>query len=214
MALIGGMGIELERYPDIRRQPEVAKIEVRLQDPNDHIGIAAQRDGLTDDRGIGGKAPLPEAVAENNHFVAARQILRAREGAPAIGLCAEEAEVTGAHLCRLQLLRDSASGQVHHAGPECGDVLENAGLFAPMLELGGRGGGSGALRGSVHQQDQPFRVGERGGLQQHRVDDREDRRIRSDSQGESRYRRGGEAGALPQEAKRVPDVLDQRFHAD
>src|SRR5207249_1782873 len=121
------------------------------EDADHHMRIAAQRNGLTDNLRIGRKTPAPKAVAENDDFIAVGQILLRREGAAADRHRAEKAEIIGAYLRGLELLRKATAGQVDHAGAKRGYVLDDAGLIPPMLEFCGRSARSGALRRGVHE---------------------------------------------------------------
>ena len=64
------------------------------------------------------------------------------------------------------------------------------------------------------QHDEAVGVGERHRLEQHRVDDREDRGIGADAERERRDRRGREATALPEHPKRLAQVFEEAFNHD
>ena len=111
---------------------------------------------------------------------------------------AEQPEKVGAHLSCRELFRiTAATGQVDGAEPVRRDVLKRAGLLPPDVELGRRGSRSRALRRRVEKNGQAFRIGVGQGLQQDRVDDREDRRIGPDAERQCRDRRDGEPWILP-----------------
>ena len=144
--------------------------------------------------------------------VAAGQVLVRVERAAALDRRAEELEVVGRHLVGVQLLGHAAAGEVHDVGAVGRDVLDDAGLVAPELELRGRAGAEGALRRGLLEHDQPIRFGKRHRLEQHRVDDREDRGVGADPQGQRSHCGEGEPRAVPEGPEGVLHVVEEVCH--
>ena len=66
----------------------------------------------------------------------------------------------------------------------------------------------------VLQHDQTVGVGKRHRLEQHRVDDREDRRVGANAERQRRDRGGREAPALPEHPQRLAQVFEEAFNHD
>ncbi len=75
VALIDGVRIELERHPQLWRHANLGEIEVRADDADHFVRIAAQQNRLADDVGIAAEPPLPQAITDDRDTRAARQIL-------------------------------------------------------------------------------------------------------------------------------------------
>jgi hypothetical protein len=128
VTLVGGVGIQLKRHPDVWSGTKFAHIETLVDDSKDDVAIAAQRNRLADDGRIAAKTAGPEVVTEQGDIGAARRILLRAKGAAPQNWCTEAAEVIGRYLGRTELFRHIAFGVVHHAVPERGDVFEDTRL--------------------------------------------------------------------------------------
>jgi hypothetical protein len=212
VALVVGVGVELERDEDVGREAEVAEVETGGEDTDDLVGVAAELDGLADDLLVAAEAAGPEAVAENRDFGAFGKVLFLDKRAAAKGGRAEQAKVIGADLGLLDLLGEARSGEIGHAAAVGGDILDDARLGAPVVEFGGGGADSRALWGSGLEEHEAVGLGERGGLEQDGIDDGEDGGVGSDTEGQGGHGGRGEAGVLEEHAHRVPDILEERFH--
>ena len=93
-------------------------------------------------------------------------------------------------------------------------MLEHAVLLAPQHELGDGGDIPGTLGRVQHELNNPVgvRIGKR--LEQHRVDDRENRRVRADAEGQRRDGGGGERRTLAEHAQGVLEVVQETLHFD
>src|ERR1035438_626228 len=154
-----------------------------------------------DDLRVGVEAAGPESMAEDDDFFAVGKVLFRREGAAAERRGAEEAEVIGADLRGLELLGEPATGEVDDSATEGGHILNRAGLFAPVLELGGGGALEGALRRGVQEEDHAVGVWKRSRFEEDGVDNGKDGGIGADAQGEGGDGRESESGTLPEDAQ-------------
>jgi len=118
---------------------------------------------------------------------------------------------------RLHLFRLAASIDRHVLGVPQADILEDASIVT-VGEVG-----SGTLRkfsGAAEsgrqmvESDQSVRRVERKGFQQHTVDHAEDGRRRADPQCEREDRHAREPGLLPEDARGVPQTLQERHGSD
>ena len=115
-------------------------------------------------------------------------------------------------------LRLARSGERRPSWRSHGHVGEDVVLGLPVVIVGGRdaevlASREDVLGRGVRDDDDPLRLGEGKRLEQDRVDDAENGRVRPDAQGEHADRDGGEPGALAERAERVPEVLTEIFHA-
>ena len=156
--------------------------------------------------GIGAEALPPEVLAENHGSPRVRQILFRREHAAGEQWRPKRVEELGGHLTRLNALEHVATLEIQRDRPKRRHVLEHVGLRAVVHVLARRRGrprDRAVVR--VHRHDE--RVGrlERNGLQQHGVDDGEDRDVDADAE---RQREDGGRREHRVFAKRPPGVLD------
>ena len=135
VALVGAVGIDLEGQPDVGHG---IGAELLADDAEDRVRLIAERKRGADDVGIAAELTLPEAVADHDHVSAVGRIFLRREGAAEDHRCSEEAEVRFAHVNAVDLFGHFA-GEVKAWTAEVvrGDILQNAGLRAPVVELGG-----------------------------------------------------------------------------
>ena len=102
--------------------------------------------GGADDVGIAAEFALPEAVADDDDVAAVGGVFLRREGAAEHDGRAEEAEVGFGDVDAVDLLGDGA-GEVEAGTAEVvrGDVLKDAGLRSPGIEVGRGGRGAVAV---------------------------------------------------------------------
>ena len=87
----GGKNVRL--YPGMK---DTAEVEAGGQHADDGYGAIVERNRLTDNRGIAGKLPLPEGIAQQNRRPAAFDGFLGSEETPKLGLNAEHGkEVAG-----------------------------------------------------------------------------------------------------------------------
>ena len=137
VAQVGAVGIDLEGNPEIGLG---IGDEGFSEHADDGVGLVAERDGGADDVGIAAELALPEAVADHDDVAAVRGVFLRREGAAEHDGRAEEAEVGFGDVDTVDLLGNGA-GEIEAGTTEVvgGDVLKDAGLRSPVVEVDGRG---------------------------------------------------------------------------
>jgi hypothetical protein len=98
--------------------------------------------------------------------------------------------IRNVHALKLLGMVSPAEVKTRTAGVECGHVFEHLGLPPPGVVLGHRRRRKAALRRRVHERDDTLRFGEGQRLEQHRVDDRKNRRVGANTERQRGYRRG------------------------
>ena len=138
-------------------------------------------------------------------------IFLGREGAAQHDGRAEEAEVGFRDVDAVNLLGDGA-GEVEAGTAEVvgGDILNDAGLGSPGIEVDRGGAIAVAIGKGVHELDHAvgFGIGER--LEQDGVDDGEDGGVGSDAEGESGDGGDGECRVGDEHAEGVAEVLPRK----
>ena len=169
---------------------------------------------LPDDRRIGGKDPLPEAVAENHDRRLAGDVVFRQEQPPVERPRAEQVEQAGRRQQQLDPLGLLPPEQRGAAALGDRHLLERSVLVPDIDVLAGRRPVLGNVdpRRPQPQHGQPIGIGIRQGLQQDPVDDAEDRGIGADSDGERRDDDEGRDRAAPQHAQGVAEILEQGVH--
>src|SRR5205823_623818 len=93
-----------------------------------------------------------------------------------------------------------------------GNALEHLGLLPPPVEFRGRGAAAPSCWKDVLKHHHPPGIRIRERLQQDRVHHREDRCVRRDRKRQGCDCRRREARRLPQNADRMPEVLQKSIH--
>lgn len=108
------------------------------------------------------------------------------------------------------LLGERFAGPIRDVEFVCRNVLERSSLLAPPVEEGRRGtAGAARKEGALEHHDAVgIRVGER--FEQDSVDHREHGAVGGDAERDSSDGREGEAGAAPEEAGGVAEVVGER----
>ncbi len=177
-------------------------------------GDAVEGDAPAHDRRIGGKDPLPEAVAENHDRRLAGDVVFRQEQPPVERPRAEQVEQAGRRQQQLDPLGLLPPEQRGAAALGDRHLLERSVLVPDIDVLAGRRPVLGNVdpRRPQPQHGQPIGIGIRQGLQQDPVDDAEDRGIGADSDGERRDDDEGRNRAAPQHAQGVAEILEQGVH--
>ncbi len=212
MAEVGAVGLDLEGNPDIGLG---IGYEGFSEDTDDGVGLVAERDGGADDVGIAAELALPESVTDDNDVAAVRGVFLRCEGAAEHDGCAKEAEVGFGGVDTVDLLGYEA-GEIEAGTAEVvrGDVLKDAGLGSPGIEVDRGGHTAVAVRKGVHELDHAvgFRIGER--LEQDGVDNGEDGGVGSDAEGESGDGSYGERRTTDEHAEGVAEVAEKVAHGE
>ena len=148
-------------------------------------------------------------MAEDDDLIVSVGTFVGREGAAEHRRGAQGRKETRHDELRDQLLRPAVAGEVDPGVVETGHRRERRFPLLPpaVVERGDDVLAAGTLRVLLPDRHETGRFLEGQTLDEHGVDDREDRRVRADAQGERRDRDGGEAGVLAERAGREAEVL-------
>ena len=143
-------------------------------------------------------------------MAAVRGVFLRREGAAEHDGCAKEAEVGFGGVNTVDLL-GYEPGEIEAGTTEVvrGDVLKDAGLRAPGIEVDRGGHRAVAVRKSVHELDDAVGLRIRERLEQDGVDHGEDGGVGSDAEGESGDGRYGERRSGDERAEGVAQVAEK-----
>src|SRR5262249_6823257 len=108
------------------------KVEALGHYANDRETLAINFDVLAENVGIGGKASLPQAVAQDDFLIFARFFFLGKERAAEFRLHADQAEEIGSHVEALNLLRLADAGQIHFVPAKCAKLLKGLRLRFPV----------------------------------------------------------------------------------
>ncbi len=210
MALVGAVGIDLKRQPDVGFG--IGDVGFS-DDAEDGIGLVAEGERGADDIRIAAELALPEAVADDDNFAAVGGIFLGREGAAKHDGGVEETKVGFGDVDAVDLLRDCA-GEIKSGTAEVvgGDVLKDTRLFSPEIEFGGGSAGPVAIRRDVHHLDHAIGVGIGEGFEEDGVDDGEDGGVGSDAEGEGCDGGEGEGGVGDEDAEGIAEVAEEIAH--
>jgi hypothetical protein len=192
------------------RRPDLAGVQGELElvghDADDRARAVVDADGAADDVGVGAEALAPEAVLDEDDGVGAGPALLLAEGAAALGARGEHAEERGRDARAGDALGLLALVEAEVLLAVGGQLLEDAGLLAPVEVVGGRDRVAvvGLVHAALPDHHDPRRRLVRERPQQQRVDDREDGRVRAHAQGHGQHRHGRKPRVLPQHPCREP----------
>ena len=194
----------------IAAAPFETELEIRRQHAHHRIRSPVERQRAAEDAGVAAEAALPEPVGDYHDAAAGAELLRKER--PAVrGAGAERLEEAFRDERPVEHLGLSIAGEVERIGLDGRHVLEAPGLRAPV-EKGRRGhrdGLAAVLRIGLPQRHQAVRFRKRRRLDQHGVDQREDRGRSPDRERQRQDRGRGEPGAAPQQAQSVAEVTER-----
>ncbi len=182
--------------------------------PTTSVLLAIDLDGAADDRGIGGEAALPEAMAEHDAPVLADRFVLGQEHPAGGGLNAHDREEVRRDVEALHVLGLVFADEIGRPPLECREVLEDA-LLPPHVEEVRRGDGLATIaivRLAVREQSDPIGVAHREGPQHERVDIREDRRVGSEAEGQRDDDDRARGRAFQDAAAGVAQFESERLH--
>lgn len=156
------------------------------------------------------EARLPQIVRQHDERGTTGARLLSAEPPPVLGLNGERLEQLGIHRRSRDTARPIACGQVHladHKGTDDGEGLID---FRELPVFRRRHEALPALPAPEprRQELELLRFGIAEWLQENRVDDGEDGRVRADTEGKRQHGNDSESGALAERAAGVADVLD------
>ena len=172
--------IELLRHQDLGIRPQ--ERERPRQHADDFRRLARDGQRLSDD-GAAAELPLPVAPRQHHRVWRARHVVGVREDAAGHRHHAEDRQEAVGHEQRPVALGFAPAGDRHRAGVPQADVLEDAALLS-VDEVGGRAVvqlRDAHTRRRVPDAHEPVGLGKRQRLQEHAVDDAENRGVRADA---------------------------------
>ncbi len=196
-----------DRHENLRRRAFVDAVESLLRDADDGHCLTVDDQRLADDRGIAAEAGLPVGMAQHRHQVAVRDLVFIRvERAPQVCPDAEHREVRAGDELTLDALRalreahlQGVAEPAEHPGehviviaevgvPRVGKLVAVTPAVSVLRTLGG-------------DDDELLGMCDRQQSNQNLVDQREDCRIRADSQRDREHGDGGEDRGFAQAAE-------------
>ena len=162
-------------------------LKIAGDDARDEVRLVAEGDGAADEVRVGAKAAEPEGTTDDRDASAVGAVLVGGEAAAEFQACAEEAEVSGRHVDRLDLLGPIAAGEID-AGPAeivRGDVFEYLRLLRQEVDGGYGVVGVGAGLSGEPELDNAVGVGVRKRAEKGGVDEGEDGGVGADTEGKS-----------------------------
>ena len=203
--------IDAQRNPDVRTRIAV-EIELRCQNSDHHVRRSVERNGFSEQAGVGAEIPVPQLVRDHGNAAAVRAVFPFGEAATSLDGSAEQAQRGRSGFDGRDLIRIGAPGQRDRAVAVSGYVPKGVILAPPDVELGSRASRRGPRRGGQHELNDPVRVGIGKGLQQNGVDHGKNAGGGADAERQRGHRREREDGTL---AKRSPgefQVLQKLDH--
>ncbi len=181
-------------------------------DADDFVLLAVEREALADGGWRGAELAFPEACADERDGGGADLVVGRNEGAPGDGLYAENREEIGSYQLGLRLFSRAESREAERKAAGDGHGGERLILFLPIEEIriGDRAGveiGFALVNG-----DELIGLRIRQRIQQHAVDNGEERGVCADGEGESEDGDGGEGWGFRQHAQSESEVLQHRGH--
>ncbi len=167
------------RNPQVR----VSESELRGHHSNDSERLAVGRELLPDYVWVGGKATLPEALADEGDSSAAKTLFIGLKNAAKHCLDAQHGEQgSGGHQPG-HALGPVSSGEAEAFFPVGRQAFEDLVSISPIQEVGsGDGFLAMALKVALKDDDDPIRIGEGKRTKQDCVDHTEDHAVRPDAQ--------------------------------
>ena len=212
---------ELVQRAQLRRRTEnrphgpharaTEQLELPRDDADDGERHAVETDIGADDGGVAVEPRLPQGFAEHGH-VGAAAVVVGHERPAGNRLDAEGVEEPGCDPLAGDVLGETVGAGHHHAADArdvARDDVEGAVAIAPVGHVQGRHGTARGRRAALGEHHQPIRVAERQRTEQRRVDEREDRAVRADAQGERQDRDGREAGLPAKGAGGIAEVVPE-----
>ena len=187
------------------------EVEARRQDADDGEVLAVEEEAAADDVGIAAELALPEAGADQDHRRRARPVLVGGEVAPEHRLDAEHAEEVRRDELALEALRLADAGQAEALHARHRHRGEAAVLPLPVAEVEERDRAAPEVRLALVDRDQLLGARVRERLEEDAAHHREEGGVGADAEREGHDRDGGEAGAAPEDAQAVAQVLEQRL---
>ena len=182
----------------------------RRHDADHAIQVVVQPQAFAANIRIGPESPLPKTVADETFQSKSGRLILWIKRLAQLRFHVQQRKIIRRHVKKADAFGLGRAREVHVPAPQRRNVGKNAG--APKI-LPFRHGHSHVPRAHagkiILDADELVRLRVRQRVQQCRIDDAENRRCRSDAQGNRQHSDGGEAGRLAQHAQTVADVLPE-----
>ena len=198
-------------HVDARAERATGMLEFRRHHADDLEPVAVDAQLASDRVGTTAEPALPHAVAQHDNLGNPRRIILRHPKHPAeLRLRAEEREVRRADEQELDTLRLVDLGEVRVDRIDAGNLLEEIGAIAIVVELRRRDSDVPApeaddVGGDAHE---TVGAGKRQGLEDDGVHDRKHGRVGADAEREGCDSDGGEAAVLAQRAQRESQIVE------
>ena len=200
---------------DVERHADPEPEESGRCDPDDRHPLRADLNVLPEHCRISCEAARPEVVADDGHravrtATARHGIVRGRQQPSVGGANTKQVEVGAGGVLAAHALRHPVDRHLEHPLAECRDPREEPVVIPKQLETGIRRTAAAAgLPAGVVDEEQSLRVVDRQRLDQHGVDQTEDRRVGADPEPERQQGHERERRRPPQKPEGVADVAAQ-----
>ena len=185
------------------------KAEARRHDADDEVRPSLGHDRSTDNRRIAAEQPLPDAIAEHQHFRRLRPVVVRLDGAAEERRRAEQRKERAADARAEDALGQLQPADVEGPAGEERDALERR-QAPPVLVIGQRAArdraGAIAIDLAVHEREHAGGIAVRRRPQDHGADDAEDGGVGADAERQRDDGGDGESRRAPQQADGVDDV--------
>ena len=204
-----------ERRRDVEGAADLHAAEIALRDADDRERVSVELNRFADHVRAAAVFALPESITEDRDRpirTAAAPIIVGREQAANLRRDAERVEEAAADEEPLRVARLAAGIQVEARVAVGADADQHLLVIADVLPLrvGQRGVGAAyALEAENHQ---PIRLVDRQRLEDQRVDQREDRDVGADAEGQREQRHAADDGRLPHLPDGELEVTNERRH--
>ena len=217
MAAVIGVGrIHLKRRPELRRLGAAIvgrQDESRRHDADDLERVAVDENGSPDDRCIRRVAPMPEGVPEHDQSRTIRQVLLGGERSADHRRDAKRRERVRADTSDGDAFGLLIAGEVHLTFTPRGHLLQRPAALPIVHDLALGDPGFVERRPLAPDHHRAVRLGPWQGLEEHRVEDAEDRGIGANPERERQDGNRGES-RIPEERPRpeskvLPECLEE-----
>ena len=156
----------------------------------------------------------PESVADDDHGSNAPLKIRVPNVPAQLRRHAEQRKKVCGYLGAFDMLGQIAAAQIRVPAADSRELAELRALLTPVAEVCRRRTEVCVvlLGRRFPDRDHAIEIRKWKWPEEHRIDRTESGCIGADTQRESNHSNGGEAGALPQRAKSVTNILDQSSH--
>src|SRR4030095_8953700 len=207
-AYLANLTTQIDRENHIRHQLQ------GRHDADDRIWLIVQNDLLVDDVRIRAETLVPQFLSENGDLGTTGVIFAGNKSSTQQRRYAYYAGVVSGNVRHCNPCRVAATGESEGIGLNHRECIEGGGSISECRKLVARQRkicSSGILT-SFPDNNQLIGILEWQGPQQNRIDDAEDRCVRTNPERKSKQRNSSEAFAFRQAPKAMANVVNERFH--